>query len=54
MGADTDDDNDNNNEPTITRCAHVFCAECIERVVEEQRRCPMCRKEIRHTGLIFR
>jgi hypothetical protein len=51
MGADTTDDN---NEPLITRCGHVFCAECIERVVEEQWRCPMCRREIQHTGLLFR
>lgn len=51
MGADATDDN---NEPIITRCGHVFCAECIERVVEEQWRCPMCRKEIQHTGLLFR
>ena len=51
MGADATDDS---NEPLITRCGHVFCAECIERVVEEQWRCPMCRKEIEHTGLLFR
>jgi hypothetical protein len=51
MGADTTDDN---NEPLITGCGHVFCAECIERVVEEQQRCPMCRQEIQHTGLLFR
>ena len=51
MGADATDDS---NEPLITRCGHVFCAECIERVVEEQWRCPMCRKEIQHMGLLFR
>jgi hypothetical protein len=51
MGAYSTDDN---NEPVMTGCGHVFCAECIERVVEEQQRCPMCRKEIWHTGLLFR
>jgi hypothetical protein len=51
MGTDATDDT---NEPLITSCGHVFCAECIERAVEEQWRCPMCRKEIRHTGLLFR
>jgi hypothetical protein len=50
MGADTDDDN---KRPATTRCGHVFCAECVERAVEEQQRCPMCRTEIRHKGLIL-
>ena len=29
----------------ITTCAHVFGNECIERVIETQHRCPMCRAE---------
>ena len=31
--------------PVITTCAHVFGNECIERVIETQHRCPMCRVE---------
>lgn len=31
--------------PVITTCAHVFGNECIERVIETQHRCPMCRAE---------
>ena len=31
--------------PVITACAHVFGTECIERVIETQHRCPMCRAE---------
>ena len=31
--------------PVITACAHVFGIECIERVIETQHRCPMCRAE---------
>ena len=31
--------------PVITRCAHTFGYECIERVFETQHRCPMCRAE---------
>lgn len=31
--------------PVITRCAHTFGYECIERVIETQHRCPMCRAE---------
>jgi SWI/SNF-related matrix-associated actin-dependent regulator of chromatin subfamily A3 len=32
--------------PVITACAHVFCNECVERVIQEQRKCPMCRNEL--------
>ena len=31
--------------PVITACAHVFGHSCIERVIETQHRCPMCRAE---------
>ena len=31
--------------PVITPCAHSFGYECIERVIETQRRCPMCRAD---------
>ncbi|OCK82728.1 hypothetical protein K432DRAFT_292616 [Lepidopterella palustris CBS 459.81] len=33
-------------DPVITCCAHVFCFACIERVVETQHKCPMCRAEM--------
>ncbi|KAF2015748.1 hypothetical protein BU24DRAFT_422060 [Aaosphaeria arxii CBS 175.79] len=33
-------------EPVITRCAHVFCTPCLERVIETQHKCPMCRAEL--------
>lgn len=29
--------------PVITACAHAFCRDCIERVIETQHKCPMCR-----------
>lgn len=29
--------------PVITKCAHTFCTGCIERVIEVQQKCPMCR-----------
>lgn len=32
-------------DPIITACAHSFDYKCIERVIEVQRRCPMCRAE---------
>jgi SWI/SNF-related matrix-associated actin-dependent regulator of chromatin subfamily A3 len=33
-------------EPVITKCAHSFCTICIERVIETQHKCPMCRAEL--------
>ena len=36
---------DNLHNPVITACAHVFGYECIERVIDTQHRCPMCRAE---------
>lgn len=30
-------------EPTITACGHPFGRSCIERVIEVQHKCPMCR-----------
>ncbi|KAI1622935.1 SNF2 family N-terminal domain-containing protein [Exophiala viscosa] len=32
--------------PVITGCAHTFCRGCIERVIETQHKCPMCRAEL--------
>ena len=29
--------------PMITACAHAFCNDCVERVIQEQHKCPMCR-----------
>jgi SWI/SNF-related matrix-associated actin-dependent regulator of chromatin subfamily A3 len=33
-------------DPLITRCAHIFCTHCLERVIEMQHKCPMCRAEL--------
>jgi SWI/SNF-related matrix-associated actin-dependent regulator of chromatin subfamily A3 len=32
--------------PVITTCKHVFGRECIERTIELQHKCPMCRAEL--------
>ena len=32
-------------DPVITACAHSFGYACIEKVIETQQRCPMCRAE---------
>jgi SWI/SNF-related matrix-associated actin-dependent regulator of chromatin subfamily A3 len=33
-------------DPVITKCAHIFCTHCLERVIEMQHKCPMCRAEL--------
>ncbi|CAO2649002.1 Nn.00g099510.m01.CDS01 [Neocucurbitaria sp. VM-36] len=33
-------------EPVITTCAHIFCTSCLERVIDTQHKCPMCRNEL--------
>lgn len=33
-------------DPVITKCAHPFCTTCIERVIETQHKCPMCRADL--------
>ncbi|KAF3005902.1 hypothetical protein E8E13_009536 [Curvularia kusanoi] len=37
-------------EPVITKCAHIFCTPCLERVIEVQGKCPMCRAELESFG----
>ncbi|KAJ4344512.1 uncharacterized protein N0V89_012255 [Didymosphaeria variabile] len=37
---------DSYKDPIITKCAHIFCTACIERVIETQHKCPMCRAEL--------
>lgn len=32
--------------PVITACQHVFGRECIERTIDLQHKCPMCRAEL--------
>src|SRR5436309_1206195 len=33
-------------DPVITACAHPFCRDWIEKVIETQHKCPMCRAEL--------
>ena len=39
-------------EPTITPCAHVFGKPCIVRVIETQKKCPMCRAELENDSCL--
>ena len=44
------------NEPTITRCAHIFCSTCINDVMESTTGpltpCPLCRTDIEANTLV--
>ncbi|EKG14829.1 SNF2-related protein [Macrophomina phaseolina MS6] len=41
-------------DPVITCCAHAFGYSCIERVIEGQHKCPMCRAELPSTASLVR
>ena len=40
--------------PVITHCAHVYGADCIEKVIEMQQKCPMCRAELPDTSKLVK
>ncbi|RDI87292.1 hypothetical protein Vi05172_g2935 [Venturia inaequalis] len=42
------------NDPVITTCTHTFCYPCIERVVETQAKCPMCRQSLKDINSLVR
>ncbi|GME26052.1 putative snf2 family helicase protein [Neofusicoccum parvum] len=41
-------------DAVITCCAHTFGFSCIERVIESQHKCPMCRAELTSTSSLVR
>ena len=43
---------DNLKDPVITHCKHTFCRQCISRVIEVQRKCPMCRNPLSEDKLV--
>ncbi|XP_054726174.1 uncharacterized protein LOC129236027 isoform X1 [Anastrepha obliqua] len=42
-----------NNEPTSTKCGHVFCARCIREAIRLTHKCPMCNKKLK-PNMMFR
>ena len=44
---------DSMTSPVITACAHAYCRECIEKVIQTQHKCPMCRTELVSTELLI-
>ncbi|KAG4435021.1 hypothetical protein IFR05_009510 [Cadophora sp. M221] len=45
---------DDLHNPVITACKHVFGYECIERTIEIQHKCPLCRAEIMDKDCLVR
>jgi SWI/SNF-related matrix-associated actin-dependent regulator of chromatin subfamily A3 len=45
---------DNMNDPIITLCSHTFCFTCIEKVIDTQHKCPMCRAPLEDTTKLLR
>ena len=41
-----------NRNPVVTACGHAFCKDCIERVIQTQQKCPMCRADLPSTDLL--
>jgi SWI/SNF-related matrix-associated actin-dependent regulator of chromatin subfamily A3 len=41
-------------DPVITACTHSFCFVCIEKVIETQKKCPLCRAELDSTAKLIR
>ncbi|XP_039971166.1 uncharacterized protein LOC126767892 isoform X2 [Bactrocera neohumeralis] len=42
-----------NNQPTSTKCGHVFCANCIRQALRLTRKCPMCNTKL-SPSMLFR
>ncbi|XP_033154626.1 E3 ubiquitin-protein ligase RNF4 [Drosophila mauritiana] len=38
-------------QPAATPCGHVFCIDCIQKAIEDFRKCPMCNKKITYKQL---
>jgi len=39
-------------DPVITKCAHIYCRACIQKVLETNSACPLCRSRVTPTELI--
>lgn len=43
---------DNLDQPVITACAHAYCRDCVEQVIERQHKCPLCRADIEDSSTL--
>ena len=44
---------DNIEIPTITKCGHIYCFECIKLCLSSKKICPLCKKDITNKDLII-
>ncbi|KAF2673342.1 hypothetical protein BT63DRAFT_437066 [Microthyrium microscopicum] len=45
---------DSMTDPVISMCSHIFCYNCIEKVIETQHKCPMCRAKLDDVSQLLR
>ena len=43
-----------NRDPVITACTHAYCFACVERVIETQHKCPLCRAKLDTMSQVLR
>lgn len=39
-------------EPTMTKCGHTFCKDCISEVVSRMKTCPVCKTDLKPDELM--
>lgn len=40
------------NKPTVTKCGHTYCQDCIEEVVNQKHKCPLCNHDLTKNDLV--
>jgi len=41
-----------NNDPCVSKCGHVLCAECFEKSVQGRKLCPLCRMPLKMSDIL--
>jgi len=44
---------DDMDRPTLTKCGHIYCFECIKLCLSSKKMCPLCKKDITNKDLII-
>lgn len=43
---------DNNVDTVLTTCSHTYCSECIQKIVHDKSKCPLCRKQFTEVNIL--